>query len=261
VQAGPSGQQRGMEPIALRALMLQLEWGADEALAESPVSRLAPAAPAMPAAPPNGSSRREPVAPAPPAIGAIDSLQALRSAIAAFEGCALRDTATGPVLPEGEAGSPLLVIYGPPSDADDRACRPMSGPAGAFFDAMLASIGFDRSAALIAPLLPWRPPGGRPPSPAELGLCLPFLHRLIALARPRLLLLLGTQAARAVLGPERRPRGKIIQAAVSGLDDPIACIALAGPDELLRSPDQRPAAWAALRTSLRHLEGATQYRD
>lgn len=246
-----------MDEDALRALMLQIEWGADEALAEEAVARLAPARPER--ADPQPPARRpapDALPEAPIAAAEAGDLDALRRVIAAFRGCALRDTATGPVLPEGDAARGLLVIYGPPSDEDDRACRPLSGPAGRYFDAMLASAGLDRGSVLIAPLVPWRPPGGRPPSPPELALCLPFLHRLVALARPRLVLLMGAQTSRAILGPERRAQGTLLRAEVPGSPEPVACIALAAPAELFRNPDQRPAAWAALRRAMRVMQDA-----
>ena len=75
---------------------------------------------------------------------------------------------------------------------------------------MLASIGLERAQLLLTPLIPWRPPGDRPPSPTELAVCLPFLHRLIALVAPRRLLLIGLLPARALLpqtASRRRPRG------------------------------------------------------
>ena len=55
---------------------------------------------------------------------------------------------------------------------------------GQLLDRMLASIGLDRSHVLITNLIPWRPPGGRPPTEAEIAMCLPFLHRHLALLRP-----------------------------------------------------------------------------
>ena len=72
---------------------------------------------------------------------------------------------------------------------------------------MLASIGLARDALLLTPLIPWRPPGGRPPSAAEIAVCLPFLHRLIALTGPTRIVLAGALAARTLFGPTRRRSG------------------------------------------------------
>jgi len=167
------------------------------------------------------------------AAASAGDLAQLRAAIAGFEGSGLRDTATGPVLFEGAPGAALLVIGPPPSAEDDRSGRPLTGAPGAFLDAMLASIGLSREGLLLAPLIPWRPPGDRPPSPVELATCLPFLHRLIVLCRPRLALLLGPLTARTLLGGSRKPpRGRFTAASVPGRDTPLMCLSIASPAQL-----------------------------
>ena len=225
----------------LAALRLQFEWGADEALEEAPVDRLRAAPPppsvrsaAQPPAPreraPNTPSPAErgrvgegaPPTRATPAERALQaatgarSLPALRDAIASFDGCALRDTAGHLVFAEGDPAADLLLIGDPPGAAEDRSGTPFAGPAGALLDQMLASVGLGRSELLLAPLIPWRPPGDRPPSAAELAICLPFLARLVALSEPRRLVLFGPLAARAILAPSRRrPRGTWVEGAFS----------------------------------------------
>lgn len=245
-----------MDADALTALSLLMEWGADEALDDDPVDRRAPtaalrpslAAPAHPAAPEIVGSRPPAAERARAAAEAADTLEALRAAIAAFDGIGLRDTATGPILFEGDPASALLLIGPPPSADDDRAGRPMTGSPGAFLDAMLASIGLTRAGLLFAPLIPWRPPGDRPPSPAELAICLPFLHRVVALARPRLAVLFGPLAARVLLGGERRPpRGRFTDAPIPGRETPLSCLPMFTPAQLRADPDGRRAAWAELR--------------
>jgi len=192
-----------MDWEALAALRLQIEFGADEALEDEPVNRLRPPPASAPvavavrtrvAAPPITVAPRTPAVPtahmtaaarAADVTAAAVTLDALYTAIANFDGCALRDTATQPVLPAGDPTAGLLVIGEPPSAEDDRAGRPFAGPAGGTLDRMLASIALDRSKLLLAPLIPWRPPGNRPPTAAEVAICLPFLHRLIQLSAAR----------------------------------------------------------------------------
>jgi DNA polymerase len=122
---------------------------------------------------------------------------------------------------------------------------------------MLAAIGLERSQLLLTPLIPWRPPGDRPPSPAELTICLPFLHRLIALVEPRRLMLFGPLAARALLpqtASRRRPRGAWIDAPIPGLPNPLPVLPTFSPAELMRSPKDRRTAWADLRLLRRTLD-------
>src|SRR5260370_19240443 len=93
----------------------------------------------------------------------------------------------------------MLIGEAPGRDEDEQGL-PFVGRAGQLLDRMLASIGLDRSKVYITNVLNWRPPQNRDPSPEEAAACLPFLHRHIELADPKLLILLGAVSARHVLG-------------------------------------------------------------
>ncbi len=249
----------------IEALRLQVEWGADEALLDAPQDRRAPAPAASAGAPaqagrvhaPRHVARHATVLPAGPAQAAkvaegCESLEALQAALAGFTGCALRDTATQLVFADGAADARLVVVGEAPGAEEDRAGRPFVGPAGQLLDKMLGSIGLERAAVRIINTVPWRPPGDRPPTEAEVALCLPFLLRHIALVRPRALLLLGAVAARAVLPePERglgirRLRGAWRQVEIPGLAAPVACLPSYHPAYLLRMPSAKAEAWRDL---------------
>jgi uracil-DNA glycosylase len=263
----------------LAALKLQIEWGADEALEDAPIERLREVA-APPPQPSPASREREIVAPSPvvtrgragegvPPVHSTPAERAtqaaagastpdeLRAAIAAFDGCSLRDTATHLVFAEGDPSPTLLLIGDAPGAPDDRSGTPFAGPAGDYLDRMLASIGLDRGRLLLTPLIPWRPPGDRPPTAAELTLCLPFLHRLIAITAPRRLLLMGPLAARSLLpqaASRRRPRGTWMDAAIPNTSIVLPALPTFSATELMRSPKDRLAAWADLRLLRRTLD-------
>ena len=256
----------------LAALKLQIEWGADEALEEAPLDRLRAAGNIHPpplsanvaadqtggglsslgAAPESAVARQTPAERALQSAATASTLVDLRAAIAAFDGCILRDTASHLVFAEGDAAASLLIIGEPPGAAEDRSGAPFAGPAGAYLDRMLASIGLQRGSLLLSHLIPWRPPGDRPPSAGELTICLPFLLRLIAITGPRRLLLLGPLSARSLLPPtasRRRQRGAWIDS-VGG----VPALPTFSPAELMRSPKDRRAAWADLRLLRRTLD-------
>lgn len=247
------------------ALRLQLEWGADEALVETPRDHFTPS----PAAPePASPAIPRPAAPAsgvlPPAAAraaalaaACHSLDELRAALAAFDGCSLSETATNLVFNDGNPAAGLMLIGEAPGAEEDRIGKPFVGPSGQLLDRMLASIGLDRDHYLITNLIPWRPPGNRSPTDAEVMLCLPFLHRQIALVRPKLLLLLGGLAAKALLGGSAgitRLRGTWREIEIPGLVAPIPALATYHPAYLLRTPGAKRDAWADLLSLRRRLE-------
>lgn len=247
----------------LSILRLQMEWGADEALDDSPVDRLrdvtpppvsavrvrtAPERTAAPAAPVGTPAER-----ALRAASQAASLDELKAAIVAFPGCPLRDMATHIVFAAGDPEAGLLVIGGAPGAEDDRAGAPFSGPEGALLDQMLASVGLTRQGMLLTPLIPWRPPGGRVPSPAELQLYRPFLMRLIALTAPARVILLGALPAATVLGPGTRPR-KIgwTDMKIDGRGTRVLIVpALA---DVIKTPARRKDAWAGMRALRRALD-------
>jgi DNA polymerase len=244
---------------ALAALRLQIEFGADEALADAPVDRLAkpvqpPPPPVAPAVAPKPRPRAPEARPAPVlrarevAEGAT-TIAELRAALAGFDGCALAATATNLVFADGNPEAGLMLVGEGPGAEEDRAGIPFVGPSGQLLDRMLASIGLDRSQYLITNLIPWRPPGNRNPTDAEVLICLPFLHRHIALARPRRLVLLGALASRALLGGSAgitKLRGKWTAADIPGLPEPVPALPMLHPAYLLRSPGAKREAWSDL---------------
>jgi uracil-DNA glycosylase family 4 len=245
---------------AYAALKLQIEWGADEALDDAPIDRLRPApsrpvaVPERPSPPPAQatptSPRGAPAERATQAAAAATTLDALRDAIAAFDGSPLRDTATNLVFAGGAATSGLLFVGEAPNADADRSGDPFAGPTGSYLELMLRSIGLDRDNMALTPLIPWRPPGDRPPSPNEIATCLPFLHRLIILMAPRRIVALGPLPARTLLGVATlRQQGVPAwrATAIPGLHESIATLLMPSPAILLRSPQQRRIAWAALR--------------
>jgi uracil-DNA glycosylase family 4 len=173
----------------------------------------------------------------------------------ACRGCALRDTATTLVFAAGNPAAGLLFVGDAPTAAEDRSGRAFDGPAGAYLERMLASIRVDRETALFTPLIPWRPPGGRPPTANEVAACLPFLHRLIVLTSPRRIVLLGSLAQRAILGAAPRKRtGSWLPAKLPGRPNPLPALAFPSPELLLAKPAGRRDAWADLRLLRRSID-------
>lgn len=253
----------------LAALALQLDWGAEEALEAAPPDRAPPRAAApvpLPdrpmdrPAPDRPAARIPPAAPAAPttpaatraaaAAAAATDLAALREAVAAFDGSALRETATNLVFADGSPDSRLMLIGEAPGAEEDRLGRPFVGQSGRLLDRMLASVGLRREEGgfYITNILPWRPPGNRTPTDAEIALFLPFVLRHIALARPRHVVLLGGVSAKALLRAKEgitRLRGRWHQVAVEGLGT-VPALATLHPAYLLRTPAAKRDAWADL---------------
>ena len=246
---------------AFALLRLQAEWGADEAINPDPIDRLRPVEAAPPpvrlAAPAAAAPAGMPVDRATDLAAQAATLDELRAALAGFEGCALRDTAGNLVFAEGDPASTTLLIGEPPGRDEDRGGHPFAGAEGQLLDQMLASIGLARSALMLTPLLPWRPPGGRPPSPGEIAMCLPFLHRLIVLLAPRRVVLFGASPVRVLLPRtvnRRRSAPDWVYFSIPDMQKTLPCLALPSMLELLKTPLSRRDAWVGLRLLRRALD-------
>ncbi|MFF0948757.1 uracil-DNA glycosylase family protein [Rhizobium leguminosarum] len=172
------------------------------------------------------------------------SLVELKTAIEAFSGCNLKHSARSTIFASGDAESGIMVIGSAPSAEDDREGMPFSGKSGQLFDKMLAAIGLTRSAILLTQVIPWRPPGNRAPSAAEMDICRPFIERQIALAEPKAILLLGNFSARFFFGENdtiHGLRGRWKEIAVA--DCVIPAIASLHPQDLLTAPVNKRLAW------------------
>lgn len=235
---------------ALAALRLQLDWGADESLADAPLDRFA--APSLARAPGSApaSASAHPVAPAAitPAPQAT-TIPALMDELRALPGIALRDTATHFVPPAGDPAAGLVLIAEAPGADDDRTGAAFSGPAGALLDRVLASIGLTRDRLLLTHLAPWRPPGGRPLSDSEIKLLRPFAQRLLSLAKPRLVVSIGTVPIRALANDTaaaRRIRGRLLQLPLNSERIAVEACALAPLEQWTNGPLAKQRLWGDL---------------
>ncbi|WP_412767147.1 uracil-DNA glycosylase [Tistrella arctica] len=177
---------------------------------------------------------------------AARTLAELEAALHGFEGCALKATASHTVFADGNPEADLMLVGEAPGAEEDRRGLPFVGASGQLLDRMLAAIGRDRGQVYITNVLPWRPPGNRTPSPAEIAACLPFALRHIALVRPRLVVAVGGVSAKALLDrPEgiTRLRGRSTELMIDGLDQPVPVFATFHPAYLLRQPAQKRLAW------------------
>jgi len=241
-----------MDPLA--ALRLQIEWGADEALADLPQDRLAanPHAPLPTIAPAPRPASAPPIAvrsQAQQVAAQAQTLEQLRRALEQFDACPLRQTATKLVFADGNPASGLMLVGEAPGAEEDLAGLPFVGTSGKLLDRMLASIGLDRSLYLITNLIPWRPPGNRPPTDSEVAQCLPFLIRHIELVRPKILVLLGALASQALTGRTdgiRRLRGQWLDLSLPRLETPVRTLPMFHPAYLLRTNAAKREAWADL---------------
>lgn len=178
---------------------------------------------------------------------AAATLDALHDAIRAFDGCALKRTAARAVIATGNPNARIMVIGEAPDAEEEQQGLPFCGANGALLGAMLASIGVNREQDVFAiTSIFWRTPGNRAITPLERDVCAPFVQRFIALQQPKLLLLLGGNAAQSLLGTSHgmmRLRGTVHHYACAGSGRTIPALITAHPSFLMRQPTQKRHSW------------------
>ena len=245
-----------------------VDQGLDETIGEEAVDRLAPVAPALVAAAVPPARAPTPLrTPAPPPRAPVPlespqlvedaralaerctSLAELEAAVRAFEGCALKRTAKNTVFADGTPGAPVMIVGEAPGADEDRLGKPFVGVSGQLMDRMMEAIGLTRAGGFyITNILFWRPPGNRTPTLAEQAMCLAFTRRHIELAKPRLLVLAGGVAAKAVLDTTdgiMRLRGKWASYRLSDGTE-LPTMPTFHPAYLLRTPASKRQSWQDL---------------
>ena len=161
------------------------------------------------------------------------------------------------VFSDGDTDARLMLIGEAPGGEEDRKGVPFVGPAGQLLDKMLDAIEIERAKVYITNILPWRPPGNRTPTDAEIAACLPFLERHIELVKPDILLLVGGTSAKTLLRRKEgimRLRGKWMKYEPE-TGKPVVARALLHPAFLLRQPAQKRETWQDLLEIRARLDG------
>ena len=257
------------DPASL--LKWYVEQGLDETIGEEAIDRFSlavqpPAATPSPSVAPTAPTPFRPAAPSPAAAprapvplespqvvedaralaAGCATIADLEAAIRSFEGCALKRTAKNTVFADGLPSAPVMIIGEAPGADEDRLGKPFVGVSGQLMDRMMEAIGLARGDGFyITNILFWRPPGYRTPPLAEQAMCLAFTRRHLELVRPKLLILAGGTAAKAVLDTAEgimRLRGKWTSVR---LDDgtEIPTMPTFHPAYLLRTPASKRQSW------------------
>ena len=247
-------------PLNDAEVLAALDWyraaGVDIAVGDEPVDRFATSAAAPPRRLPAAVAAPGAPAPAPAAplvtdpaetraiAAAAQTLDELQAAMDAYDGCALKHRATQLCFADGNPEAEIMLVGEGPGEQEDKQGKPFVGRAGQLLDRMLASIGLDRTKVFIANMVPWRPPGNRNPTPEELALCAPFLHRQVELGAPKILVTLGNVPTQALFSTNQgitRMRGQWKTLSINSWTGPV--LPTLHPAFLLRTPGAKAQAW------------------
>jgi uracil-DNA glycosylase len=138
----------------------------------------------------------------------------LASRIRVCRKCPLYQSRTLAVPGEGKPTAKVIVIGEAPGREEDESGRPFVGSAGRFLDQVLRETKLDRADLFITNIVKCRPPQNRRPKTIEVETCVTnYLHKQIELLNPKLIVLLGSVATKALIGAKtlEEARGRVIE--------------------------------------------------
>jgi DNA polymerase len=144
----------------------------------------------------------------------------------------------------GNPDADLMFVGEAPGADEDIQGIPFVGRAGQLLTKMIQAINLERDQVYIANVIKCRPPENRNPEPDEVETCEPFLFQQIDAVRPRVIVALGSFAAKALLRSNdsiSRLRGRVYDFRGAKL------IPTFHPAFLLRSPERKRDAWEDLK--------------
>ena len=154
--------------------------------------------------------------------------------------CPLHEGILHKVPGQGDEHAPLMFIGEGPGQVEDEEGLAFVGPAGQLLTRMLAAISLPRDRVYICNIVKCRPPHNRVPEPEEADACRLHLRNQFALVRPKVIVLLGSTAAKSILGPEiriTRDRGRWYER------KGVWFMPTYHPSALLRDPAKKREAW------------------
>jgi uracil-DNA glycosylase family protein len=189
------------------------------------------------------------------------SIDQLKSAAAGCEGCELYADATQTVFGRGAPHASVVFVGEQPGDVEDQHGLPFVGPAGRVLRDAVGEAGIDPADVYITNAVKhfrFELRGKRrihqTPGPAHITACRPWLVAEFALLKPKIVVLLGATAGKALLGPSFRvtqSRGRLMPWPASAQHpedfpvDEVQALATIHPSAVLRA-DDRDTAYAGL---------------
>lgn len=150
--------------------------------------------------------------------------------------CELGKTRTHAVVGRGNLQATIMIIGEAPGQQEDETGLPFVGKSGQLLDKILASVELNTdNDVYICNIVKCRPPENRVPTLDEMAACKPYLLEQIRLVNPKIILLTGATAVKAVTGDKRpitKIRGQWLE--WSGR----LCMPIFHPSYLLRNPSK-----------------------
>jgi len=183
-------------------------------------------------------------------ISGVKNIEDLKIFVNNSIDCNLKKNAKKTVICDGNEKAKIMLIGEAPGAEEDKIGKPFVGAAGQLLNKMLDAISLNRNKVYITNVIPWRPPNNRAPTNEEILKCLPFIQKHIELINPKIIVLLGSTASKAILTTNlsiSKLRGSWHEYKSINLKNKIKCLVTYHPAFLLRSPNYKKKSWEDLK--------------
>jgi len=211
------------------------------------------------AEPPESETEAVSAEPAPELVPVVlsrstaEALQGIRDEIGDCTRCKLHTLGRRQIVfGVGNPDADLMFVGEAPGADEDVQGIPFVGRAGQLLTKIIEAIGLRREDVYIANVIKCRPPENRNPEPDEVEMCEGFLFQQIDRIKPKVIVALGTFAAKALLKTQdsiSRLRGRTYDYRGATL------IPTFHPAFLLRSPDRKRDVWEDMKKARAILQG------
>lgn len=118
--------------------------------------------------------------------------------------CGLGSSKTNVVIGRGNVNSSMLLVGEGPGEQEDKQGLAFVGAAGKLLDLLLEGLMFSLEDYYIANIVKCRPPNNREPREQEVEACLPYLRNQVALIKPKIIVCMGSTAAKYIISKEAK---------------------------------------------------------
>lgn len=200
--------------------------------------------------------------PEPPAPAAAEPtpepqdtcLQDIRDEIGDCQRCKLATGRHHIVFGDGNPQARLVFVGEAPGADEDASGVPFVGRAGQLLNKIIEAIGMKREDVYICNVVKCRPPENRTPERDEIDACQGFLHRQLAIIKPKIIVSLGAPAAFTLLGDSRIGRISEIRGNFYDYRGTPLMITF-HPAYLLRTPEKKREVWEDMKKVRAFLRG------
>ncbi|MBI4751229.1 MAG: uracil-DNA glycosylase [Acidobacteria bacterium] len=201
----------------------------------------------------------EPEPPAPAAAAPVPEpqdacLQDIRDEIGDCQRCKLASGRHHIVFGDGNPHARLVFVGEAPGADEDASGVPFVGRAGQLLNKIIEAIGMKREDVYICNVVKCRPPENRTPERDEIDACQGFLHRQLAIIKPKIIVSLGAPAAFTLLGDSRIGRISEIRGNFYDYRGTPLMITF-HPAYLLRTPEKKREVWEDMKKVRAFLRG------